>query len=387
MTGEAGERGDALQLVVSNMSGAYVAACTSAGTRVLSCVEEAYSSGSRQLLANGHRTVELLDARLVDLDIAPLAVAMEESNPFAAVDLSYNTLGAGAASSLSKLIATDGTIEVLDLSENDFDAICAEKICAGLKANSSIKVVRLSGNKIGGAGGMAVADMLQSSTTVQRIYLSNCELDTQSLVALATVLRDNNSLTVLDVSRPLSKTIMDESAGHLARMLKVNTSLVELDISKSGLRDFGLQLICEELYRAGASSQLQVLAARGNQISLVDEGCVGALSLLLSSAECRLAELLIGGNSLRDEGAMKLADIITNSRSLLHLDVGSNSITSKGLCALARAVGQHNTLQEMELWGNRFDSAACLAWIPSLQFLKLDIAVQEVDGAYNAVRC
>ena len=44
-------------------------------------------------------------------------------------------------------------------------------------------------------------------------------------------------------------------------------------------------------------------------------------------------------------------------------------------------------MQEMELWGNRFDSAACLAWIPSLQYLKLDIAVQEVDGAYNAVRC
>jgi len=354
---------------------------------VLSCVEEAYTSGSKQLLANGHRTVELITARLVDLDIAPLAVALEDSNPFAAVDLSYNTLGAGAAASLSKLLASDGTIEVLDVSENDFDAASAEKICSGLKANGSVKVLRLSGNKIGGHGGMAVADMLQSNTTVQRLYLSNCELDTQSLVALATVLRDNNSLSVLDVSRPLAKTIMDEPAAHLARMLKVNTSLVELDISKSGLRDFGLQLICEELYRAGATSQLQVLAARANEIALVDERCVGALSLLLSSPECRLSELLIGGNSLRDEGAMKLADIVTSSRSILHLDVSSNSITSKGLCALARAVSQHTTLQEMELWGNRFDSAACLAWIPSLQFLKLDIAVQEVDGAYNAVRC
>ena len=48
-----------------------------------------------------------------------------------------------------------------------------------------------------------------------------------------------------------------------------------------------------------------------------------------------------------------------------------------------RAVFEHG----LRLWGNGFDSAACLAWIPSLQFLKLDIAVQEVDGAYNAVRC
>ena len=124
-------------------------------------------------------------------------------------------------------------------------------------------------------------------------------------------------------------------------------------IPKSGLRDLGLQLLCEELYRAGAASQLQVLACRGNQVALVEERCVGALSLLLASAECRLSELLLGGNRLRDEGAMKLADIITASRSLLHLDVGSNSITSKGLCALARAVSHHTTLQEMELWGNR----------------------------------
>ena len=369
------------------MSGAYVAACTSAGTRVLSCVEQAYSSGSRVLHANGHRTVELLSARLVDLDVAPLAVALEESCPFQAVDLSFNTLGAGAASSLAKLIAADGTIEVLDLSENNFDAAAVEKICGGLKSNSCVHVLRLSGNPITGQGGMAVADLLQSSTSVHRLYLANCELDTQSLVALATVLRDNNSLTVLDISRPLAKTIMDEHTAHIARMLKVNTSLVELDLSKSGLRDFGLQLLSEELYRAGASSQLQVLTLRGNKVALVDEACVGALSVLLSSSTCRLAELLLGGNNLRDEGALKLADIISSSRSLIHLDVGSNSITSKGLCALARAVSQHTTLQEMELWGNRFDSAACLAWIPSLQFLKLDIAVQEVDGAYNSVRC
>ena len=369
------------------MATAYLAACTASGSRVLSCVETAYSSGSQQLIANGHRTVELLTARLVDLDVAPLAVALEESNPFATVDLSYNSLGPGAAQSLSKLLASDATIEVLDLSENSFDAACCEKLCAGLKANKTIKVLRLSGNKIGHAGGMAVADLLQHSKSLQRVYLANCELDVASLVALATVLRDNATLTVLDISRPLAWSLEQEPAGHLARMLKVNPSLVELDLSKSALRDFGLQLVCEELYRAGPASQLQILSSRGNQVSLVDDACVSALSMLLSSPSCRVSELLLGGNNLRDEGAMKLGEILSASRSLVHLDVGSNSITSKGLCALARNVSRHSTLQEMELWGNRFDSAACLAWIPSLKFLKLDIAVQEVDGAYNSVRC
>ena len=52
-------------------------------------------------------------------------------------------------------------------------------------------------------------------------------------------LSDNNALTVLDVSRPLAKTIMDEPASHLARMLKVNTREISL-ASASHCRSRGL---------------------------------------------------------------------------------------------------------------------------------------------------
>ena len=78
--------------------------------------------------------------------------------------------------------------------------------------------------------------------------------------------------------------------------------------------------------------------------------------------------------------------MVSSNRSLLQLDVSSNSISSRGLCALGRSVSQHVMLQSMELWGNCFDSAACLAWMPALQMLKLDISVGEVDGAYSCVR-
>ena len=91
--------------------------------------------------------------------------------------------------------------------------------------------------------------------------------------------------------------------------------------------------------------------------------------------------------SMRDEGALKLAEVVEVSGKLRRLDVTTNSITSRGLCALARSVAQHPAIVQMELWGNRFDSAACLAWIAPLQYIKLDIAVQEVDNAYHCVRC
>ena len=43
-------------------------------------------------------------------------------------------------------------------------------------------------------------------------------------------------------------------------------------------------------------------------------------------------------------------------------------------------------MDAVQLWGNTFDSAACLAWIPCLNYLKLDVAVQEIDGTYTCVR-
>ena len=330
------------------MAGAYTAACTSAGCRVLLTVTEAYSSKTKDLICSGNRTVELLDARMVDLDMAPLAVALEETNPFQTIDVSYNTLGAGAAESLRKLVAADSTITSLDLSQNDFNESACRALCEGLKQNRAIGSLNLSGNKLGGPGGMALADLLQTNSTLEALYASNCELDTAALIALATVLRDNTSLRVLDVSRPLAKTVMDEPANHFARMLKVNTTLHELDMSKSGLSDKGLQLLAESVYRAGPNSRLEVLKVKCNRITLVDADCVGALRLLLSSEVSRLQTLLLGANTLRDEGALKLAEVRTERererlsltpRALLSSLLTSLSLLSRFFLLFLRATG------------------------------------------------
>ena len=46
----------------------------------------------------------------------------------------------------------------------------------------------------------------------------------------------------------------------------------------------------------------------------------------------------------------------------------------------------HPKLLNVALWGNQFDSAACVVWRPIMSMLELDISVQEVDGAFNCVR-
>jgi len=370
-------------------AGAYGAACTAAGVRLLKTVEAAYASGTSELLLNGNRTVELITSRLIDVEVAPLSVALSEGNPFASIDLSYNELNAGAAESIGHLLKSDSTLTSLNLAQNDLGPEAASTLCAVLKDNRSLRALSLDGNKLGGNGGMDIAEMLQTNATLQRLGLANCELTTESLVALATVMRENDTLQALDVSRPLTKTIMDEPAQHFARMLKMNSSLVELDLSKSGLRDYGMQLVCEELSRAQTSA-LAVLHVRCNKIQLAELDCVTALATLLQGDECKLRSLSLGANELRDEGALKLAEIVSGNRSLRRLDVTSNSLMSRGLCALARAAKEQPLLEEIALMGNSFDSAACLAWIEGPRFesdsLALDFAIQAVDGAYHCVQ-
>jgi len=224
------------------------------------------------------------------------------------------------------------------------------------------------------------------NTTLERLSLANCNLTTESLVALATVLHENVTLRALDVSRPLARTIMDEPASHVARMLKVNSSLVELDLSKAGVRDFGLRLIAENLFRAGASSALAALRLRCNKIELTDADCVLALRSLLMYEEgrpCRLELLDLGGNQLRDDGAEKLAEMLNVNASLRSVDVGSNGLMSRGLCAVAHNVMRHPKLVELKLWGNHFDTAAGYKF----QSFRgsLDFVVQQVDGVYHCV--
>eukprot|EP00966_Prymnesium_polylepis_P009279 214214-Prymnesium_polylepis.1 len=77
----------------------------------------------------------------------------------------------------------------------------------------------------------------------------------------------------LDISRSIPQPLMEEATSHFSRMLKVNSTLVDLDLSRCGIRDFGLQLLAEELYRAADESRLSSLKLTGNKITLVDGAC------------------------------------------------------------------------------------------------------------------
>lgn len=328
----------------------------------------------------------LANARLTDKDVPPLVAALLADHAFEKVDLSYNELTTSSAEALTSLLQSDRLIQSLDLSANHLDTAAVVMLVGGLKSNTTLRELRLSGNPIGGHGGMLLAELLQTHPSLETVALSNTELTTESVVALATVLQGNDKVSTLDLDRALVHPIGEEASSHLSRMLKVNTTLTDLDLSRVGMRDFGLQLIAEELARAGHSA-LRALRLRANQLEVSEPGCVHALRALFGSKTCRINTLMLGSNRLKDDGALKLAEILSDNTSLLQLDLTSNGMTSRGLCAIGRAVDGHSTMQQIGLWGNRFDSAACVVWEPLLKvMLDIDFSVQLVDNTYIAVQ-
>jgi len=76
---------------------------------------------------------------------------------------------------------------------------------------------------------------------LQEFYFSENDLNHDSIIAFYHVLAENNtSLKLLDVSRPTYNSIMQETAFHCNKMLRSNSSLEILNLSKHKLRHDGI---------------------------------------------------------------------------------------------------------------------------------------------------
>ena len=108
----------------------------------------------------------------------------------------------------------------LDLEGN---SICGNGI-SGLSLDSgksSLLTLNLSCNPLTIAAGMEIADSLRMNYKLSEINLSNCGFNLNVIVALATTLRQNASLEILRLDRPLTNTLtrQEEGIDHLSRLL------------------------------------------------------------------------------------------------------------------------------------------------------------------------
>ncbi|NWI87989.1 LRC34 protein, partial [Pitta sordida] len=317
--------------------------------------------------------------RVTDDDLGVLASVLRHAAFVTGLDLGFNVLTDAGAKTLARFLQENNSLQYLNLRFNDIGTSGAELIAGALHRNESLVHMKMTGNKIGNQGGMFFASMLQINSTLEKLDLGDCELGLKCLIAIAIALTQNKSLRAINLNRPLLYSQEEETTVHMAQMLKNNSSLVELHLSKHEMKNFGVEQLCEALHE---NSSLRYLDLSCNKITC--DGAQFLRELLIHNQTLEILDL--NANRIEDAGAVYLSQALSlHNRTLRALSVVSCNISGKGLTALSHAVRSNVVFSHIYVWGNKFDKGACKAFSELIEMGHLkpnctDVAPYKVDG-------
>ncbi|XP_059817283.1 NACHT, LRR and PYD domains-containing protein 3-like [Hypanus sabinus] len=222
-------------------------------------------------------------------------------------------------------------------------------IASALSTNRSLKTLNLGSNELRDSGIKLVAEALRRP---------NCKIQTLGLWAVG---------------------LTASCADDLVSTLTTNDSLTELELGFNDLGDSGVERLCSALRKPQCRLQELGLDNNGLTVSCVKElasalrmntsllrlnlgfnhlgnSGVNLLWEALDVRECKLQELRLRAVGLTDSCAEDLLSIFDSNTSLKSLDLNSNAFTDRSIPALRRLILNRNSLEHIQLVGNKFTS-------------------------------
>ena len=156
----------------------------------------------------------------------------------------------------------------------------------------------------------ALAKYIKTNSSLIELNISNCAITCENACAIANAILIANILQKLDIS---DNEISDDGAAALSKYLESSTSLRELDISWNDITYKGANTIAEAL--------------KNNKT---------------------LQKLDISGNKIFDDVIITFSECLKNNITLMELSMSKTNITIKGTCALQ----VNSTLKKLDISGN-----------------------------------
>lgn len=222
----------------------------------------------------------------------------------------------------------------MDLADNG-----AEDLGGILAPLQNLRVLNLTANRIGvhGLKGFVQKSLLKTNRTLSKIILTNNKLPDDAARTFVELLRVNNTLVAIDVT---DNAISAATLAQLNRALLLNSQPLALKTAYVAMLD-----------NEGSNVEIDFQWTPGMELSASFLGPALKLNTTVVS-------LNLGNRSLGDQGLIDIAASLKFNKTLERLSLPNNGITNVGAVALFTALTHNTGLKEINLANNRIDEAA-----------------------------
>ncbi|XP_069806658.1 NACHT, LRR and PYD domains-containing protein 12-like [Dendropsophus ebraccatus] len=302
----------------------------------------------RELLQS-HRGFDFSGIHMSALDCTMLAFILDTCSNIEELDISGCAL---ETEGLEKLAAELRKLWFLRLAHNNLPDTSCTQLASVIRNNQSLRILDLSNNCLYGPHFSNLIDALSSPVCrIEALQLAHNLLPDTSCTQLASVLRNNRSLKKLDLTGnhlygPHFSDMMEALSNPICR-------IEELHLADNNLPDTSCSLLASVIRN---NWSLKRLVLSGNRLS---GPLFGDMMDALSSPICRIEELYLAHNNLQDTYYFQLASVIRNNQSLKRLDLSYNDLSDLCLRILMQArFSPASRIEELDVKGNELSEIA-----------------------------
>ena len=334
-----------------------------------------------------------------------LADYLKRSESLSSLNLNFGDIGDAGATALAEVLRTNTTLNSLGLCNNPgIGNPSVMSLCEALKVNTTLCSLDLSGTGISDAGVLSLVEVLKTNaSSLTSLLLSDIKISHQSLKSIAEVLRVNSTLKDLDFE---GNKVGFGGTKLIAESLKANTTLKLLSLSRNNIKAKCGRLFSDSLKVNGTLESLTLaenaLGSRGAQLlsdglrvntslrhldlswnSIGSEGAESIAETIRVNAS--LTSLKLKGNNIGDPGANKVSEALKVNVCLEDLNLSLNGIGTAGAESIAEALKRNATLTTLDLSfnviGDNGAQSLCEALMTNVTLVYLDLCNNNIHSA------
>ena len=359
--------------------------------------------------------------------ITEVARSLKEITTLTVLDISNNDISAEAADSIATILQFNCKLQKLYLQNNNLQSVGIIKITDALQTLKTLEIFDISHNSVGIEAESSIAGVMHKNSKLEKLYLGENNLHTwgsiashlhSSLVVLsipgngityeavddiAVIICRNTGLQVLDLcgnnfgtqgAIKILKALKNHSnlihlniennnidgstvADDLAAVLSHNKDLQKLYLGDVKLKSAGIFKIQNALQH---TSKLIVFSLSNNNIDYV---AADSVTKVLSCNE-DMQELYLARNNLQAHGIIKITRALHNTSSLKVFNVSNNNISDKAANDIAAVLSHNNKLEVLNVRNNKLETAGIIKIVKALKnascLTVLDISGNNIDS-------